>query len=60
MHGLNEIDYGIIGIITVSVIFGFLRGFVRESMSLMTWIVAGILGTLYAMKWELGLRAFPL
>ncbi|HQZ88058.1 MAG TPA: CvpA family protein [Gammaproteobacteria bacterium] len=47
MHGLNEIDYGIIGIITVSVIFGFLRGFVRESMSLMTWIVAGILGTLY-------------
>jgi membrane protein required for colicin V production len=47
MHGLNEIDYGIITIIGVSVLFGLLRGFVREAMSLMTWIVAGILGTLY-------------
>lgn len=47
MHGLNEVDYGIIGIIAVSAIFGFLRGFVRESMSLMTWILAGVLGTLY-------------
>lgn len=47
MHGFNEIDYGILGIISVSVLFGLLRGFVREAMSLMTWIVAGILGTLY-------------
>lgn len=47
MQGLNEIDYGIIGIISVSVLFGLLRGFVREAMSLMTWIVAGILGMLY-------------
>lgn len=47
MQGLNEIDYGILGIISVSVLFGLLRGFVREAMSLMTWIVAGILGTLY-------------
>lgn len=47
MQGLNEIDYGIIGIISVSVLFGLLRGFVREALSLMTWIVAGILGTLY-------------
>ncbi len=47
MEGLNEIDYGIIGIISISVLFGLLRGFVREALSLMTWIIAGILGTLY-------------
>jgi membrane protein required for colicin V production len=47
MHGFNEIDYGIIGIISVSILFGLLRGFVREAMSLMTWILAGILGSLY-------------
>ncbi len=47
MNGLNEIDYGILAIIVVSVVFGLLRGFVREAMSLMTWILAGILGTLY-------------
>lgn len=47
MQGLNEIDYGIVAIISVSVLFGLLRGFVREAMSLVTWIVAAILGTLY-------------
>lgn len=47
MNGFNEIDYGIMAIVGVSVVFGLLRGFVREAMSLMTWILAGILGTLY-------------
>jgi len=47
MHGLNEIDYGIIGIISISVLVGLLRGFVRDSMSLMTWIVAAILAVSY-------------
>lgn len=47
MHGFNEIDYGIITLISISVLFGLLRGFVREAMSLMTWILAGILGSMY-------------
>lgn len=47
MHGLNEIDYGIIGIISLSVLVGLLRGFVRDSMSLMTWIIAAILAVSY-------------
>ncbi|HXH54198.1 MAG TPA: CvpA family protein [Gammaproteobacteria bacterium] len=47
MHGLNEIDYGIIGIISISVLVGLLRGFVRDSMALITWIVAGFLALKY-------------
>lgn len=47
LQGLNEVDYGIISIIGISVLFGVLRGFVREALSLATWVVAAILGTLY-------------
>lgn len=37
---LNSIDYGIIGIITLSVLISVIRGFVREALSLITWITA--------------------
>lgn len=47
MSELNIIDYGIIGIIGVSVIIGLLRGFVREAMSLLTWICALLFASLF-------------
>ena len=37
---LNTGDYIIIGIIAFSVLVSVIRGFVREALSLVTWIVA--------------------
>jgi len=37
---MNNLDLAIFGIVGVSVLIAFIRGFVRESMSLATWIVA--------------------
>jgi len=43
----NWLDYGILALIAVSVIMGIVRGFVREAMSLVTWVVAITVGVLY-------------
>lgn len=37
---LNYVDYGIIGIVLLSVLVGIIRGFVKEALSLTSWIVA--------------------
>lgn len=43
MHLLNWADYTIIGIVCLSTLIGLARGFVREILSLATWIVAFLL-----------------
>jgi len=43
----NGLDYGIMAFIGISVIMGIVRGFVREAMSLLTWVTALALGILY-------------
>lgn len=48
MQEMNNIDYGIIAAIGISVLMGILRGFVREAMSLVTWITAIIVAVLYS------------
>jgi len=40
MQDVNWIDYSIIGLISISILMGIIRGFVREAMSLLTWIAA--------------------
>jgi len=44
---VNSLDLAIIGVIAISAIFAFARGFVREVLSIVAWIGAG-LTTLYA------------
>ena len=44
---VNWIDYGILALIGISILMGIIRGFVREAMSLITWITAIILTVLY-------------
>jgi membrane protein required for colicin V production len=46
-HGINGLDYGIIALLAVSVLMGIIRGFVREAMSLITWVSAVIIAVLY-------------
>ena len=40
MPSLNVLDFILIGILLVSVIIGLIRGFVREAISLVTWVAA--------------------
>lgn len=47
MHDINWIDYSIMGVLGISVFMGLIRGFVREAMSLVTWIVAIVIAVLY-------------
>jgi len=40
LQNLNWADYAIIGIVLISIVISLMRGFLRESVSLITWIVA--------------------
>ena len=40
---LTMFDFAVIGVILVSGVFAYARGFVREALSLAAWIVAGII-----------------
>lgn len=44
---MNWADYGIIGIVTLSTIIGLFRGFVKESISLVFWILAFYVAFVY-------------
>ena len=37
---MNWIDYTIIFIIALSIVFAVFRGFIRETLSLLTWVLA--------------------
>ena len=47
IQDFNWLDYGILGIVSVSLLMGLFRGFVREAISLATWISAIGLGIYY-------------
>ncbi len=47
MDSLNSLDLGIIALVGISAIFGVMRGFVKEAMSLVTWITAIFIATVY-------------
>lgn len=44
---MNWLDLAIIGIILVSTLISLVRGFVKESISLVSWILAGIIAFRY-------------
>ena len=46
IHSLNWVDYSILGIIVFSIIISFFRGFSREAVSLVVWV----LGIMVALK----------
>lgn len=46
----NWVDYAIIGIIALSVLVSFARGFVRETLSLLVWAVAFVLSFSFSSK----------
>lgn len=44
MYTINWADYSIVGIICISTLIGLLRGFVKETLSLLTWFIAFFIG----------------
>ncbi len=44
----NSIDYFIFGIVGISVLISFLRGFVKEAVSLAIWVLAAIIAFKFA------------
>ncbi len=47
---MNPLDLGVIGIVVLSAIFAFARGFVREALSIVAWVGAAAI-TLYGFNW---------
>jgi membrane protein required for colicin V production len=47
---MNPLDLGVIGIVVLSAIFAFARGFVREALSIVAWAGAAAI-TLYGFNW---------
>lgn len=48
LTNLNWFDFVILGIMGLSILISFFRGFVRELVSLTSWVLAVILGIRYA------------
>ena len=47
-HALNWIDYGILSVLVISMLISFMRGLIKESISLAVWVVALVAAILYA------------
>jgi len=57
MH-LNWIDYAIIGVIILSTVISFFRGFLREAVSLVVWIAGIAIALRYANVVQLGFKTW--
>lgn len=47
---MNWLDFAVLGIIVLSAVFAFARGFVREALSIVAWVGAAAI-TLYGFAW---------
>lgn len=56
--GLNFIDIAILVLIFLSALVGFIRGFVKEALSLTTWVVAIVLAFVFYKELSTMLPAF--
>ena len=50
MESLNVFDWILVGIIATSSVFGLVRGFVRELLSLASWVAAFFVARLFSFK----------
>lgn len=50
MSTFNGLDYVILGLLFLSVAIGITRGFVKEVISLIAWVAAFVISTLYSIK----------
>ena len=50
---MNALDLAILGVIALSAVFAFARGFVREALSIVAWVGAALI-TLYGFNYVYG------
>jgi membrane protein required for colicin V production len=50
---MNAVDLGVLGVIALSAVFAFARGFVRETLSIIAWVGAALV-TLYGFNYVYG------
>ncbi|MDR3492907.1 MAG: CvpA family protein [Gammaproteobacteria bacterium] len=50
MQTLNYIDFLILGIFGISTLLGLMRGFLREVLSLTTWVTASLVSSMFSSK----------
>ncbi len=60
MEGFTVIDGGVALVVVVSAILAYSRGFVREALSIIGWIVAAIAAFFFAPKAEPLIREIPI
>ncbi|MGR3342782.1 MAG: CvpA family protein [Paracoccaceae bacterium] len=60
MEGFTVIDGGVALVVVVSAILAYSRGFVREALSIIGWIVAAIAAYFFAPKAEPLIREIPI
>jgi membrane protein required for colicin V production len=51
---MNPLDLAVVAIVALSAVFAFARGFVREALSIVAWVGAGVI-TLYGFTWVFNL-----
>jgi membrane protein required for colicin V production len=44
---MSWVDYTILGIVAISTLFGLLRGFIKEAMSLVVWVSAFFISSIF-------------
>jgi len=60
MEGFTMVDAGVAGIILISAILAFSRGFVREVLSIAGWIVAAAIAFVFAPQAEPLIKEIPI
>ena len=55
MESLNIFDWILVAIIAASSVFGLLRGFVKELLSLASWVAAFFVARLFSFKLTINL-----
>lgn len=58
MHGLNWVDYTLIAIVVLSAVISFFRGFIREAISLVVWVLGVLLALKFSASFQVYLPSF--
>jgi len=59
MDGFTLVDAGVAGIIVISGVLAFSRGFVREILAIMGWVLAAVIAFLFAAQAEPLIKEIP-
>ena len=59
MEGFTLVDAGVAGIIVLSAVLAYSRGFVREAMAIVGWVGAAVLAYMFAAQAQPLVKEIP-